>query len=182
MSVIVKGMDMPKRCFKYEIYCRILCESVDGLPETILKDRFFIPGNIENYRIPHEIASYVELKLRENMLTEEESKQAKQEEKNKEKLTAMNYEALKFASNCLKGCFLVDMHGQRAVHIDHISYIDVGVRDTKDNERQIFIYAKEKTGDKFIVLGNAKTFENAECYIKALLDKINARETHACDK
>lgn len=58
-----------------------VCVYKVGDSEAILNDRIYTPKNVEKYRIPHEIASDVELRLRADMLTEEERQQAKQEEK-----------------------------------------------------------------------------------------------------
>lgn len=63
----------------YEVYK--VCVYKVGDLEAILNDIIYIPENVEKYRIPHEIASDVELRLRADMLTEEEQQQAKQEEK-----------------------------------------------------------------------------------------------------
>lgn len=63
----------------YEVYK--VCVHKAGDLEAILYDRIYIPENIEKYRIPHEIAAYVEQNLQEVMLTAEEREQAKQEEK-----------------------------------------------------------------------------------------------------
>jgi hypothetical protein len=63
----------------YEVYKVCIYKADDE--KAILNDIIYIPENIEKYRIPHEIASDVELRLRADMLTEEERKQAKQEEK-----------------------------------------------------------------------------------------------------
>lgn len=65
----------------YRVYIYKFVYEKDGTTKEILNDTIFMPENIEKYRIPHEIASYVESRLRADMLTEEEREQAKQEEK-----------------------------------------------------------------------------------------------------
>lgn len=68
---------------KYKVYK--VCVYKAGDLEAILYDRIYIPKNIEKYRIPHEIAAYVERNLQGVMLTDEERQQAKQEEKENKK-------------------------------------------------------------------------------------------------
>ena len=68
----------------YNIYIRDESGDSQVLQHSIpngLTIRIAIPDTMENYRIPHELASHIETELQAYMLTEEERQQAKQEEK-----------------------------------------------------------------------------------------------------
>lgn len=68
----------------YDIYIRDESEDLHVLKNSILNGltiRIPIPNTAEKYRIPHILTSYIESELKTYMLTDEERKQANQEEK-----------------------------------------------------------------------------------------------------